>query len=354
MDVVGGLGLAVSLLLGVLLALVIDGYTLGRRLQTAVSQNGRLQQKVRQLASGLVRTQRELRATQARARQLNSDLAAAGEQLEQATAENHALQRQVETAATEISTLQGNLSRLDGYVEQLESQKEEWGQKLQTAAAEKDVLSQNLARLGNTLDELRQENQEICQKLALSEVELKHLRQELEEASALAGQVPQLQVENQALAHTVQTAESRGEELKAQVQSLLRQLGETQTLRKQLVGAEDKLRAAAAQVQILQSKLSTVQQVLDYTGKNQLRLIRGIGPAYARRLNEAGIHTLNDLARQSPERLREIVELKKWQAVEPKEWIDEAQALAIKLDGEGFQPATADSQPAIYPSQSAQ
>ena len=316
MDVVGGLMLLVSLLLGVLLALVIDDYTLGRRLQAAVAHNRQWQQKVRQLAARLVSTQRELQTAQARARQLGGDLAAAGEQIEQATAENQALQRQVEAAGTEISTLQGNLSRLDGYVQQLESQSQSLRQELKAASDDKHTLSQNLARLGNELDELRQENQ--------------------------------------ALTHRLQAAESRSEELKAQVQSLLRQLGETQSLHKQLVAAEDNLRAAVAQVHTLQSKLSTVRQVLDYTGKNQLQLIRGIGPAYARRLNEAGIHTLNDLARQSPERLREIVELKKWQAVEPEEWIDEALALGIKLDGEAVQPATADSQPATSPSQNAQ
>lgn len=67
MDVIGGLALVVSLLLGVLLALLIDGYALGRRLQVAVSQNRQLQQKLRRLATRLVSTQEKLRATQAQA-----------------------------------------------------------------------------------------------------------------------------------------------------------------------------------------------------------------------------------------------------------------------------------------------
>lgn len=253
---------------------------------------------------------------QARARQLGGDLIAAGAQIEEAAAENDALQRRVEAAGIEVATLQGNLGRLDGYVEQLESQSQSLRQELQTAADEKETLAGNLGRMGDELDALRRENQ--------------------------------------VLAHKVDAAESRGEELKAQVQSLLHQLGETQSLHKQLVAAEDELRAATEQVHALQSKLSTVRQVLDYTGKNQLLLIRGIGPTYARRLNEAGIQTLNDLARQSPERLREIVELKKWQAIETEEWIDEAQTLSIKPDGEGAPPATADSQPATSPSQNAE
>lgn len=60
--------------------------------------------------------------------------------------------------------------------------------------------------------------------------------------------------------------------------------------------------------------------------KDDLQVINGIGPAYERRLNEAGIFTYSDLAHQTSDQLRQIVDLKSWHAADPQQWIDEAQA----------------------------
>ncbi|MFN2199150.1 MAG: helix-hairpin-helix domain-containing protein [Anaerolineales bacterium] len=62
--------------------------------------------------------------------------------------------------------------------------------------------------------------------------------------------------------------------------------------------------------------------------QDRLEVIKGIGPVFARRLHEAGINTFADLAAASPEKLREIVAAKSWQAVEPDEWIKAAAALS--------------------------
>jgi predicted flap endonuclease-1-like 5' DNA nuclease len=61
---------------------------------------------------------------------------------------------------------------------------------------------------------------------------------------------------------------------------------------------------------------------------DDLKAISGIGPAYERRLKEAGIHTYADLAQQTPENIRSITGLKAWQAAEPEGWIAEAQSLS--------------------------
>ena len=61
---------------------------------------------------------------------------------------------------------------------------------------------------------------------------------------------------------------------------------------------------------------------------DDLELINGIGPTYARRLREAGIKTYVELTQQTPERLREITGLKTWQAADPTNWITEAHQLA--------------------------
>ncbi len=55
--------------------------------------------------------------------------------------------------------------------------------------------------------------------------------------------------------------------------------------------------------------------------------INGIGPTYARRLREAGIVALPDLAHADPEHIREITKLQAWQAHDPQDWIAAAQRL---------------------------
>lgn len=60
---------------------------------------------------------------------------------------------------------------------------------------------------------------------------------------------------------------------------------------------------------------------------DDLTKINGIGPSFARRLREAGIHTYADLAALSPEQVVEITDVKEWQA-DPAQWIAQAKLLA--------------------------
>jgi predicted flap endonuclease-1-like 5' DNA nuclease len=64
------------------------------------------------------------------------------------------------------------------------------------------------------------------------------------------------------------------------------------------------------------------------TQRDRLEAIEGIGPVYAKKLNEAGIFSFWQLAEQTPERLREIINPKDWQKIEPESWIDQARAMA--------------------------
>jgi predicted flap endonuclease-1-like 5' DNA nuclease len=56
--------------------------------------------------------------------------------------------------------------------------------------------------------------------------------------------------------------------------------------------------------------------------------IEGIGPVYAQRLNSAGIFSFRQLAEQSPERLREIINPEAWQKIDFADWIAQAKAMA--------------------------
>lgn len=61
---------------------------------------------------------------------------------------------------------------------------------------------------------------------------------------------------------------------------------------------------------------------------DDLTRIKGIGPVFQQKLYDAGIRTFDQLRTSSPEQLREIVGAAEWQNVEPRQWIDEAAALA--------------------------
>ena len=61
---------------------------------------------------------------------------------------------------------------------------------------------------------------------------------------------------------------------------------------------------------------------------DDLELVLGIGPVYARRLYEAGVLTFEALGDLEAERLVAIVQARKWQKVEPESWRQQARALA--------------------------
>ena len=53
--------------------------------------------------------------------------------------------------------------------------------------------------------------------------------------------------------------------------------------------------------------MAEVKSVRPKTKKEILEVLKGIGPASVKRLNQAGVHTFDDLARLTPEELRKIL-----------------------------------------------
>ena len=67
--------------------------------------------------------------------------------------------------------------------------------------------------------------------------------------------------------------------------------------------------------------------------QDPLEKINGVGPVFAKRLNEAGIYTFAELAGQIPNRIREIISPEEWQKVEPEKWVAEARRIVgLKVD----------------------
>lgn len=60
---------------------------------------------------------------------------------------------------------------------------------------------------------------------------------------------------------------------------------------------------------------------------DDLTVINGIGPTFAKRLKAAGITSYQALADASPEHVKEVAKLADWQA-NPADWIAEAKELA--------------------------
>lgn len=92
--------------------------------------------------------------------------------------------------------------------------------------------------------------------------------------------------------------------------------------------ARQALVVAQVELDALRAQLTQVQQELELVIN-----INGIGPAYERRLNQAGIFTCTQLAELTPERVREIIAPKKWQKIEPETWIAQARHLAKRSRG---------------------
>jgi len=65
--------------------------------------------------------------------------------------------------------------------------------------------------------------------------------------------------------------------------------------------------------------------MMEAAKKDKLEVIGGIGPASARRFNDAGVFTYAQLAALSPEQIQQITSTSRW---DPADWINEARRLS--------------------------
>jgi predicted flap endonuclease-1-like 5' DNA nuclease len=220
-----------------------------------------------------------------------------GGQLATAVAENHRLQQKVRSltsrlaaAKTRVEQLGQDLDETTEQIEDLTQLSQSQQEDLTAVTTAKESLTEKIDQLTGQLEELRTEHEQASRRLAAADVELNHLREDLAAAEDKTAQLVSLEADKQVL-------QSRLDELQTRFKSAQRQL-----------------------------------KSAGLKGKNQIEIVRGIGPTYASRLHEAGIHSLADLAEQSVERVAEIVGLKTWQQGKPQAWIDEAKELASAFE----------------------
>ena len=221
-------------------------------------------------------------------------------QVATAVAENRQLQQKVRSltsrlaaAQTQVERLNDDLDETSRQIEALTNLSQTQREEIAAATAAKETITEQFHQLTAQLEKLRQEHDHACRRVAVADVELTHLRQDLAAAQDQSQQLVSLQADKQVLQSTMDEIQDR---------------------------------FAAAQHQLNAAGLK---------GKSQIEIVRGIGPTYARRLHEAGIDNLADLAEQTAERVAEVAGLKTWQRADPQAWIDEAKELAAAFDDNG-------------------
>ncbi|MDW8327772.1 MAG: helix-hairpin-helix domain-containing protein, partial [Anaerolineales bacterium] len=194
------------------------------------------------------------------------------------------------------------------------------------------ALENELAAARSELSDLRQTDAQKSEQIARLEHELAQLRADyaaLESRSAIVGE-----------ASRDEKAEREVAELRARlanrVYALHRAEAELARLRAEVIEA----RSAVAEMEeeLLTETVAAPTQVTpamdvpatDAAAGDELILINGIGPVFQKRLKEAGITTFAQLAETPEERILEIVQAKKWQAVDASFWKRQAREFAAQ------------------------
>jgi len=282
-----------SMMLGVLLAILIDTFHVRRWHEAVQSDKEQLQERLRQTT----------------------------EEMGQAEAKFADLSEQVQSYQRELDEEQKETLRLDELRVELET-------KLETAVSETNSLKTEIKQFDDEMDALRDEKIELARQLSVAQVEMKHMTEDLEVDRQKLVAADDLEAENQKLSATLEIVQKERDERKAKIEELLDQIDETEKLRASLKETEEKLQTSSSQLDNMQTALGRAKSQIKHTGKSQLQIIKGVGPATERKLKAAGIVTVADLAEETPERLREILNLKPTSRMKPEAWIAEAQQLA--------------------------
>lgn len=291
------LALLGSMMVGVLFAILIDTFYVRRWHES-------MQADRQQLAEKLHKRTNELNRIEAKSAQLQMQISA--------------YQRELEEEQREVVRLEEGRVALET--------------KLETAVADANSLKAELKQFDDEIDDLRDEKVELARQLTVVKIEMKHLEEDVEESQQKLITFAELKADNQKLAAKLELITVERDERKAKVDKLLAQIAETERLRANLKETEEKLQTSNSQLDNMQTALGRAKSQIKHTGKSQLQLIKGIGPATDRKFKAAGIVTVADLAEETPERVREILNLKPTSRMKPEAWIAEAQQLAPTFD----------------------
>ena len=260
----------VGLVAGVLIALWLDSQTLVRRVQAANAEKSKAQAALQKFQIQHQAAEQQLHATKTQMSTTVIDATQYEEiiakQLAEIEASREQLQTTIRTNESLREKLQGEQDRLEEVEALLLSTQEE----LATAVSENNRLLGDVQLMEAEIVSLEAKTtQPVSEQTALAELEQK--------VTVAEEQLATMEAEKDSINSQLQQAELTNVEQNARIESLLRQLEETQALRKQLAAANEKLQTVESHNQTLQDKMDDVQTKVSYSGKNQLQLIRGIG-----------------------------------------------------------------------------
>lgn len=322
----------VGIVVGVLVALLIDNLSLVRRVQEANGEKQKAQ-------ANLQKFQIQHRATEQKLQYANAELITAvaernehEDTIARQLNEIEASREQLQIGIKANDQLKGNLAQAQDKLEELEGLRLLAEDRLATAVSENDHLLGDVQLMEVEIITLEAKIEQLAQALEQSQAQVADLEPKIAVAEA---QLSAIEAEKDIVQANLQQAELANVEQNVKIEALELQVQEAEKVQQKLASAKKKLKTADAHVQRLQDTVKDVQVKMNYGGKSELQLIRGIGPTYARRLNEFGIQTFSELADCDPEQIASIIKKKNWQMADIQNWLDEAKALAATLDANG-------------------
>ena len=294
-----------------------------------IANRTRYQQEIQNYETELAQRGDRLNALDAQHRQALSAQAAAEQRAAELSTQVEGLQLQLSEGQAGAETSQKVRAELEQEREALRVQVGSLEEKVSSEAASRASLEQRLLALEHERDELRAQIEASKSQLAseatartAADQQADSLRSELDRLRLEVGGLHNRVTMIPTLESNVSSWEQRYQteaQLRTQLDGTVRERDtEISTLRERIatLEAEHSTRTAALQSQL---ELFGTQ-----TRADNLEVINGIGKVFARKLNDAGVMTFDDLARMPIERIREIIQPKAWQKIEPEAWVAEA------------------------------
>ncbi|MCC6602324.1 MAG: hypothetical protein IT327_03880 [Anaerolineae bacterium] len=318
----------VGLVTGALLALWLDSQTLVRRVQDANAEKSKAHADLQKFQIRHRALEQEVQAVKMASQTAVQDTTQFEATIARQLAEIEASRDQLQTTIQTNEALRENLLEAQDRLEELEGLSLMAEEKLAASEAEHNrlvgdfqLVEAEIALLEAKVAQANDAGQQAQDCLAALE----------QKVAAAEVQFSAIEAEKDLALTQLQEAELTAAEQNARIATLEKQLQEAEAVRQELTAAQEKLHTADKHIQTLQDNVEDAHTMMQYSGKNELQLIRGIGPAYARRLNEFGINSFSELAKCEAQQIATIIKKKNWQVADIQDWIDEAKALAARL-----------------------
>ena len=190
---------------------------------------------------------------------------------------------------------------------------------------ERNELKQSNRGLRESLQVQNRANEQANSELDRHRAELTRLQERVETLAA------------DSLRHEGRLEESRlnQERMEARFTNTVDKFTEVERLRSRLLFATSQLQKAHTSNQDLEQKLANLQPLsgeqFQYASNSleqlDVSVIEGLEAVYVERLHDSGIHTIADLANQTPARVAHFAGLPTWE--ESTVWIDQARMLLV-------------------------